>query len=49
MVITAKLGIVEEILEGTSRGAPEFVVRHYSPAEIGKAMESEPRYRSQFI
>jgi len=36
MASAAKLGTVQEIQEVSAVGAPEFAVRHYSPAEIAK-------------
>lgn len=36
MATVAKLGMVQEIHEGSAVGASEFAVRHYSPAEIAE-------------
>jgi hypothetical protein len=36
MATATKLGMVQEIHEGSAAGEPEFAVRHYSPAELGQ-------------
>jgi hypothetical protein len=36
MATVAKLGMVQEIQEGAAACAPEFAVRHYSPAEVAE-------------
>ena len=36
MTTAAKLGMVQEIREGTTASTSEFAMRHYSPAEIAE-------------